>query len=318
MLAPRRPETPTRPAARIARSELNAAAITALLLLASFAFAQAPISDVPRETKLRLLELINEDRGRAGLAPVEFSEALSRLADEHCREMLREGYTSHWDRAGRKPYLRYAAAGLYAYTSENISAIWESSFGADKKNVWDNIRYAHRSFLAEVPPNDGHRRSILDPSNMLVGIGVSYNNRGMRLIEVFATKNAELEPLPLRASLGDQLRIRGRISNPEIALLSISVYYEPLPRTMSVDELRRTSSYGLPDEEYQERPKLTGSRIYADHLPGTIELDSHGGFHAPLTLWKGRPGVYTVAVWLQRGQDRPFIGAVAPIVVEAR
>jgi hypothetical protein len=318
MLTSRRSRPARRPASRLVRRELQVVAIFALFLLAAFALAQGPIYDVPRDTKLRLLELINEDRGRAGLAPVEFSDELSRLADEHCREMLHDGYTSHWDRAGRKPYVRYAAAGLSAYTSENISAVWETSFATDRANLWENIRYAHKLFLAETPPNDGHRRSILDSRNMLAGIGVSYNNWGMRLIEVFATKNVELEPLPLRATLEDQIRIRGRIHDPEFVLLSISVYYEPLPKTMSVDDLRGTSSYGFPNDENQERPRLSGNLIYTDGKPGTIAIDSRRGFDAPLTFWKGQPGVYTVAVWLRRGKDRAFIGAVAPIVVDSR
>jgi uncharacterized protein YkwD len=296
---------------------MKGALVTLLLLLATTS-AQVPISDVPRETKLRLVEIINQDRAQAGLSPVEYSQELSRLADEHCNEMVREGYTNHWNRAGWKPYLRYAAAGLSAYTSENISAVWETSFATDKTNVWGNILYAHRSFLAEKPPNDGHRRSILDPRNMLAGIGIAYNNHGMRLIEVFATKNAELEPLALRASLRDHLRIRGRIRDAGLTLLSISVYYEPLPKPMTVNELRGTSAYSLPEEEGRERPILPPGVLYADGVAGTIEVDPRGVFSAPLVFWKGQPGVYTVAVWLRRGRERAFIGALTPIVVDSR
>lgn len=268
--------------------------------------------------KLRMVELINEDRKAAGVASVGFSEELSRVADEHCREMLRERYTSHWNRAGWKPYLRYSATGLSAYTSENISMLWETAFPSDAVNLWGNLRYAHRSFMFETPPNDGHRRSILDPHNTVVGIGVAYNEREMRLIEVYGASYAEIEPLPQKAHLRDALSIRGRVRDPGLSLMSIAVYYEPLPKAMSVEELRGTSSYSLPNEEFQERPKLPKGITYADRTRGVVELDEHGAFTAPLMFWKGQPGVYTVAVWLRRGKERPFIGALVPVQVDSR
>lgn len=289
----------------------------ALVLLLTAGLAQGPINSVPRETKLRLVKVINEDRKQAGLRAVEFSEELSRAADAHCREMLREGYTSHWNRAGWKPYLRYAATGLGAYTSENISGLWETAFPSDAENVWGNMLYAHRSFLAEQYPNDGHRQSILEPRNMYVGIGVAYDGRGMRMIEVFGMKAAVLDPLPQRAKLQDAIRVRGRISVEGLALMSISIYYEPLPKPMSLGELRATSSYSLPEEEERERPKLPTGMMYADRFPGTVEIDPPGVFSVPLTFWKKQPGVYTVAVWLQGGKEKPFIGALAPILVES-
>jgi uncharacterized protein YkwD len=292
--------------------------MTALVLVLCALFAQGSISSVSRETKFRLVNVINEDRSKEGLAPVKFSEELSRVADAHCREMLREGYTSHWDRAGWKPYLRYAATGLGAYTSENIGSLWETSFPSDAENVWGNLLYAHRSFMEEKFPNDGHRQSILDPKNMFVGIGVAYDGRGMRMIEVFGTRAAELDPLPLRAKLHDALQVRGRLLSEGLSLMSISVFYEPLPRPMTLGELRATSSYGLPEEEERERPKLSEREMYADRIKGTVEIDPRGVFRVPLTFWKRQPGVYTVAVWVRRGREKGFIGALVPILVEAR
>jgi uncharacterized protein YkwD len=297
---------------------LNARPIFAFLVLFAALPAQTPITGVSRDTKLRLLEIINRDRADAGVSRLRFSDELSRIADEHCREMLREGYSSHWDLAGWKPYLRYASAGLNAYTSENISSLWETAFPLQADKIWDNIEYGHRAFMQERPPNDGHRQSILDPHHTMAGIGLAYDGHGMRLIEIFGAKYAELDALPQRASLSDILRIHGRVSDPDLTLLSISVYYEPLPHAMSVEALRRTSSYSLPDEEFSERPILTGGQMYSDRKPGIVEVKPSGEFSAPLKLWKGQPGVYIVAVWLRRGKDKGFIGAMAPVLVNSR
>ena len=97
----------------------------AFLLLLSLLFpAQSAPVDSLRELRLRLVEEINRDRKATGLKPVEYSPEISLIADEHCREMLHEDYISHWERASRKPYMRYALAGITDFTSENIWGLW--------------------------------------------------------------------------------------------------------------------------------------------------------------------------------------------------
>jgi len=283
-------------------------------LLGLFLLAQTP-AEVPVEPRLRLVEQINADRKAAGLAPVLYSGKLSRAADAHCAEMLREGYTSHWNRAGWKPYMRYAAAGIRDYTAENIWSHTSSGPTVSADTLWAELLEGHQGFMAEQPPRDGHRRTILNPEHTHVGIGVAYNSSGIRLIEVFATRRAQLDPIPARAALDDSLQVRGRVAERGVEFFSISVFYEPLPQEMSVAELRRTHSYGLPHEEWVERPKLV-SAIYTDGTYGTVEVDALGNFSVPLRYWKGKPGVYTIAVWVRPEEEKPLIGAMTSVIVE--
>lgn len=272
--------------------------------------------EVPLKLKLRLVEVINQDRRQAGLPPVEYSPELSRAADEHCREMLREGYASHWNRSGWKPYLRYAQAGIRDALEENISSLWDISFPSGEEGMWGKLLSSHRGFMAEQPPFDGHRRSILGPNHTDVGIGAAYDSRGLRLIEVFSARVAELEPLPLHANLKTNLVVRGRLLRRDLELVAISVFYEPLPQPMSVEQLRATTSYGWPAEERIERPRLAGNTSYVDGTRGNIQLDSAGTFILPLRFWKALPGVYSVAVWVRAGGGKAFVGASAAILVE--
>lgn len=289
--------------------------ILCAVLLPQTASPPPLIREVSPEIKLRLVEQINRNRVAAGLRPVEYSPELARAADEHCREMLREGYTSHWNRAGWKPYLRYAQAGIRLATSENIFSAWDTNFPSTESAVWERIREGHASLLAETPPNDGHRRSILDPHHTHVGVGVAFGSRGMRVIEVFGARYAELEPLPAATTLKSRLDVRGRLLSGKPGFMTISVYYEPLPEAMSVEQLHGTFSYGYPAEEKIERLMLREGE-YVDGSQGTVSMDAGGGFRAPLVFWKKQAGVYTVGVWVRPAGKDAFVGAMASIIVE--
>ncbi len=285
-----------------------------LVLLSGWLLAaQDHVGVAPVEIRQRLMEVINADRAAAGLPPVEYSEELSRAADEHCRDMLAGDYVSHWDRRGWKPYLRYAAAGIRDATSENIHAFWSSDFRPSR--LWDYLVEGHRGFMLEKPPRDGHRRSILDARHTHVGIGVAYNRGSLRLIEVFGGRYAELEPLPFRARPNAVLTVAGRLLRSSDKLLGISVFYEPLPSSMDRAELRATYSYCLPEEEHLERPVAEGGGRYVDGTTGSVHVNGRT-FHLPLRFWKGKPGVYTIAVWVDPGGKPAFIGASTSLFME--
>lgn len=273
-------------------------------------------TDNLRDLRLRLVEEINRDRRAAGLQPVEYSEQLSRAADAHCIEMLRDGYASHWNRAGWKPYMRYSFAGIRSFTSENVWSLWTSNLNTSPDSLWNEILAGHRSFISERPPNDGHRQSILNPRQTHVGIGLASDPYGIRLIELFGARYAELQPLPARATLQDKLRIEGQITGRNVALFAVGIYYEPLPQTMFRQDLRVTGSYGLPEENEMERVRLSQAR-YTDGGEGSIQVDKAGRFSLPLRFWKKLPGVYTIVVWIhESGSNKAFLGAMTSVFVE--
>ncbi len=272
---------------------------------------------IPEELRLRLVQQINRDRKAAGVAEVRYSPELSRAADPHCQEMLRENYSSHWNRAGWPPYVRYSQAAIRDNTAENIAAYWCSNCNFDLARLEAEALEAHGRFMAELPPNDGHRRSILDPAHTHVGIGLAYGPEGFRMIELFSGRYVDWEPLPPAAKLNQNFRIAGRVSARGFELMAVSVFYEPLPRPMTVQQLKETYSYSLPEEERVERPSLEGTpRRYTDGTLGTVRMGAGGQFEVPLFFWKQQPGVYTVAIWVRRERERAFIGAAASVMVE--
>jgi len=64
-------------------------------------------------------------------------------------------------------------------------------------------------------------------------------------------------------------------------------------------------SYRMPDEFVTLRPVLAVRVHYADGSSGTIDVGSHGKFRMPVTLFKDKPGIYTIMIWIKRKEKEP-------------
>ena len=65
------------------------------------------------------LNIINTNRTNFGLHNVTLSPILS--GQQHADSMLNNGYFSHWDTAGCKPYMRYTALNGTGDVEENVA-----------------------------------------------------------------------------------------------------------------------------------------------------------------------------------------------------
>ena len=84
-----------------------------------------PIRDRPRTPhranlpeKQLLLDLINQERTRAGAPPVTLGN--SPVPQLHAEDMLENCFISHWGTDGLKPYMRHSLAGSLAPNGENV------------------------------------------------------------------------------------------------------------------------------------------------------------------------------------------------------
>ena len=87
--------------------------------------SEVPVSDGPPdqrhiEVKRRMLEIINENRTAAGLAPLVLGD--NAAAQLHAEASLEGCFLSHWDPNGLKPYMRYSLAGGYQSNSSYVVA----------------------------------------------------------------------------------------------------------------------------------------------------------------------------------------------------
>lgn len=109
----------------------------------------------------RILELVNQERDRAGIKPLSFSPQLTKAARQHSRAMAAQGFFEH--RGGGEPDLfeRVTASGLDTdHVGENIFESSESrgSVADDCVQMW--LR------------SPGHRLNMLSPDFERTGIAV--------------------------------------------------------------------------------------------------------------------------------------------------
>lgn len=251
--------------------------------------------------KRAVFERINADRRAHGLNAVAYDRLAAEVGESHCREMLAHGYVSHWNTRGLKPYHRFSFAGGTDAISENCSGS-DASHDVYRSvgDVTAGVLESHAAMLGEIPPDDGHRRTILNPANTHVGIGLAFNRRAVRMTQEFVQRHVEVKSVPpATLRVGEQFLLRGRVLSPAHRAKSIAVYFEPYPRPLSLDELHRTSSYGFPNEVDYEFPVCSPGRRYTDGSTGTVVISRDGEFSCALNFKRRLPGLHTICVWLE-------------------
>ena len=262
-----------------------------------------------------LLNLINADRLKAGLSQLQLDDLANKVATAHAQDMARGQFLSHWGSDGRKHYHRFAFAGGTDAVQENASAATNIQ-SLTPEGIFEDLRDMHASMMAEVPPRDGHRKTILDPFHTHVGFGLSFNGYNLRLDELFLARYVRLDPIPREAKPDSIVAVQGRMINAKHFLNEVDVFFEPLPTPPEIDWLRSPRAVSLPEDYIRLRPRALPGTKYSDGAPGDFDWERGGRFHAPVKLDKG-PGIYTIVLFVRRvPSDRGFPGA--QVCIESR
>lgn len=118
-------------------------------------FSTSNITPDP-ESESEMLTLVNQEREKAGLEPVEVNEVLIQTARKHCSDMFDRGYFSHYTPEGKSPFDRMAEDNVrFTSAGENLA-------------LAPNADLAMKGLMN----SPGHRANILSESFGEVGIGV--------------------------------------------------------------------------------------------------------------------------------------------------
>jgi len=254
--------------------------------------------DIPAARE-QLLTQVNAERTRAGLSLLELDDLAGKVANKHARDMATGEFLSHWGSDGRKPYHRYSFAGGTDALQENVSSA-ENIQSVTRAGVLKDLYEMHQSMFEEVPPDDGHRKTILFPQNTHVGFGIAMQGRRIRLDELYLSRYVEMDPVPRQVKTETRLLVSGKMLNRNHLLNGIEMFYEPLPSPPVIEWLREPRSYGMPEVNQSLLPRLPYRYFYPDGSNGSIEIDSSRRFRVRVGLSK-KPGINTVMVWIKAG-----------------
>ncbi|MFP5502695.1 MAG: CvpA family protein [Candidatus Sericytochromatia bacterium] len=142
---------------------------------------EAPVP--PSELEREMLDLVNQERAKAGLKPLAWDGRLAEVGRTHSRDMIERDYFAHVAPDGGTVATRVQAAGVrYLLVGENLAFA-------------PTLGVAHRGLMQ----SPGHRENILRPGFGRVGIGIVRLEPG----EEYRPERPEGKPaLPLRASGG--------------------------------------------------------------------------------------------------------------------
>ena len=246
-----------------------------------------------------VLDALNLARAGAGRAPLAYDSLLERIGDRNCSDLLATGCVGHFSTDGVPPYLRVVLAGHPGYHRQNASS-HSHGLTLAPAELSDVVLSAVAAMLAETPPNDGHRRAILDPTATQVGIGLACQGSEVRMTHELATvATRQWQPAPAVTLPGTVVAIAGALANPwQVA--AVELLWEAPPRPLTREAANRIRSYGYPPRR--------GMFFVGDGLPG---LGSPGRLHTVRTDRSGRfsfawrtgatPGVELAVVWARHG-----------------
>jgi uncharacterized protein YkwD len=264
--------------------------------------------------KAELLRIINEERQAHGVPPLAYDLLGAKVGDEFCDDAARNRTIGHWDLAGRAPYLRWALAGGIDHHAQNFAA--ESRRGYEfTEPAAELLKTMHAAFMAEKPPDDGHRRTVLDPIWTHVGIGYAVVGGEMRMTEEYSRRVlewAELPPGPVKA--GSSTPVAFKLP-PGWNVGSVEVAYEEFPKPMSRAEISARGSYGLPAGRRTLHPFPPVGTRWASGEPGDFRSSVTGRIKLKVSLDRG-PGHYFLVVFAVQGtvHGKKLYPVAAPMV----
>jgi uncharacterized protein YkwD len=254
------------------------------------------------EAQRFVLGLVNRDRKKAGLEPVALDEAASKAGLRHARDMAAKGFTGHLGSDGSTPEQRYTEGGGTDFVQENAACLSDTiERELDAKPRFDQAKLAalHQMFMDEVPPNDGHRRNILNPLHNRVGIGLAQPASVPQpcLTQEFVDDYGEYEPLPREVK--PTVRVAGTIAAP-LQFGGIGIGRTPLPKALPRESLNgKLYRIPAPDTLYFPKGFKTPKPVLVTGRQFSLDLDLGK---------KPAPGSYAVTVWAKKpGSSKLFL-----------
>jgi hypothetical protein len=231
-----------------------------------------------------VLQLVNHDRAEEGLPAVEWNETAAHGGRVHAEDMSKHGYTAHWGTDGSVPEERYTAAGGTNFVQENAACFFDAEerpLDSAPEYTPSELEKVEAAFMAERPPNDGHKQNILKKWHNRFGVGLAkpVGIKELCMSQEFVDDYGHFDALPKRAHVGQVVKVSGEIE-PPVKFGGVGVAYVEPAHSRSAAELNKTYTYTVPEPFVLYFPKgfktpkpveMNGNRFSID-----VPLSDHG------------------------------------------
>ena len=287
---------------------------------------------VPEEEKpniedlyLYALEIVNEDRAKHGIKPVQLGHLNS--AQAHADDMLEVGYFSHWDSNNLKPYSAYAKMGGMGHVSENIATVHmycpASSCISSPFDAREEIQGSQYAMMYDDADSDwGHRDNIIDPYHTHVNFGIAHNDDNLYFVQHFESNVIEWNMVEMSRGI---LVLEGSLMPGYKHDVPAYIFEDPAPRKISASALNNQPPYNW---GYYEFGDVVGAVVedpgpnsfYEECRIGSIILtnddgsedcvayveyleyaETSGRFYAKadVSKWLDRDGLHTLGIFVK-------------------
>jgi hypothetical protein len=132
--------------------------------------------------------------------------------------------------------------------------------------------------MMEGKPDDGHRKTILDPDATHVGVGWAHEGGSFRMAQEFMTRRLSELTLSRAAQMPATILVEGKVA-PPYRLEFVTLAREPVPTRLTKAEANARTSYGYPN------PRLAyvaagrkSLRVVGAETEDRLQMQGAGGF----------------------------------------
>lgn len=267
------------------------------------------------ELREKLVHRINEVRTGYGLSPLASDVTASRVAQRLSSRQVYDGTYGHFASDGLAPYHRYSFAGGNDGLQEN-TASWSADKTYSDSEIESLVTRSLDAMLTETPPEDGHRRTLLDPWATHLGVGIAWRAGEVRITQDFLRRYVKWEKSPPReVSLHERVVLKGS-SRSGWTIAAISLHHEDFPKRLRPSEANRIETWDLPPDRedfdairVDRTSEIVRMAQAAGGRPGDLLIHEDDSFSFSIPFQRG-PGVYTVVVWVRTAdRDSPLVSA---------
>ncbi|MBN1581446.1 MAG: LysM peptidoglycan-binding domain-containing protein [Anaerolineae bacterium] len=129
--------------------------------------------------EMEVLRLVNEERTKAGLAPLEVDPGLMQFARERSEDMVARNYISHYDpQTNEKLYSKTLREyGYGGHIAENATKLLATTSVSDK-----SAKRAVSNWMR----SEGHRKNISSSQDHKTGVGIAVGSNYIIVTQLFA------------------------------------------------------------------------------------------------------------------------------------